>query len=203
MTRMTSISRATSGDAHRLRITPPQIVGPFYPVAEHPDLAGDLARPSSGVGEARGQLLYVMGRVLTCAGEPVAGARVDVWQANADGKYRHPSDNSPAQLDPNFNGFARLTTDAEGRYQLRTIKPGRYPAADGEIRPPHIHFAVEGRFDRLITQLYFAGEPENQTDRWLNAAPRREQLIATLDPPPPHLEPWARVAMFDIVLPSG
>jgi protocatechuate 3,4-dioxygenase beta subunit len=107
------------------------------------------------------------------------------------------------RLDPNFRGFAMLTTDASGRYQLRTIKPGRYPTAAGEVRPPHIHFAVDGRFDRLVTQLYFAGEPENQIDRWLNSAPLPERLIATLQPPQPHLEPEARIAVFDIVLPSG
>jgi protocatechuate 3,4-dioxygenase, beta subunit len=200
---MASTAQLASGGARRLQITPPQIVGPFYPVAERPDLGGDLARPSGCVGVARGELLYVLGRVLTCAGEPVAGARIEIWQANAEGKYWHPSDANPAPLDPNFKGFAQLTTDSAGRYRLRTIKPGRYPTAEGEIRPPHIHFAVEGRFDRLVTQLYFAGEPENQTDRWLNAAPRPERLIATLQPAPPHLESRACVAVLDIVLPSG
>ena len=182
-----------------LQLTPPQILGPFYPISERPDVAGDLTR----LGEARGQLLYVMGRVLTRTGRPVAGARIEIWQANAAGKYRHPSDANPVPLDPNFKGFALMTTDAVGKYQLRTIKPGRYPTATGQIRPPHIHFAVEGRFDRLVTQLYFAGEHENQTDRWLNSAPRPERLIATLQQPPPHLEPQARIAVFDIILPSG
>jgi protocatechuate 3,4-dioxygenase beta subunit len=200
---MISISRLTPGGVHPLQITQPQILGPFYPVAERPDLAGDLARPSGCAGEARGQLLYVMGRVLNCAGEPVAGARIEIWQANADGKYHHPSDVNPAPLDPNFKGFAMLTTDAAGRYQFRTIKPGRYPTAEGEVRPPHIHFAVDGRFDRLVTQLYFAGEPENETDRWLNAASRPEQLIAQLESAPPHFEHGARVAKFEIILPSG
>lgn len=192
-----------SSGTGRLHITPPQIVGPFYPLAEHPDLAGDLAGSSRGGAEARGQLLYVMGRVLNRSGEAVAGARVEVWQANADGKYCHPSDVNPAPLDPNFKGFALLRTDAAGRYQLRTIKPGRYPTVEGDIRPPHIHFAVDGRFDRLVTQLYFAGEPENQTDRWLNAAPRPEQLIAAIERAPTHFEPRAHVARFDIVLLSG
>jgi protocatechuate 3,4-dioxygenase beta subunit len=149
----------------RLEITPPQILGPFYPVAESPALAPDLARPNGSTGEARGQLLYVMGRVLTLSGKPVSHASVEIWQANAEGKYDHPSDTNPARLDPNFKGFARLTTDADGCYQFRTVKPGRYPTIDGETRPPHIHFAIEGRFDRLVTQLYFAGEPENKTDR--------------------------------------
>jgi protocatechuate 3,4-dioxygenase, beta subunit len=97
---MASSEQPPAGGGRRLQITPPQVVGPFYPVAERPDLAGDLARPSGGAGEARGQLLYVMGRVLTSAGEPVPGARIEIWQANADGKYWHPSDVNPALVDP-------------------------------------------------------------------------------------------------------
>jgi hypothetical protein len=123
-------------------------------------------------------------------------------RANAAGKYRHPSDINPAPLDPNFKGFARLTADG-WRYTFRTIKPGRYPTAEGDIRPPHIHLTVEGRFDRLVTQLYFAGEAENLTDRWLNAAPHPERLIVSLQEPPSHLEKHAMVAHFNIVLASG
>jgi protocatechuate 3,4-dioxygenase, beta subunit len=186
-----------------LERTPPQIMGPFYPVTDRPDSGGDLACPADRPSRARGQLIYVTGRVLTCSGRPVEGARIEVWHANADGKYRHPSDVNPAAIDPNFDGFGLLMTDAAGRYRLRTVKPGRYPTVDGEIRPPHIHFDVQGRFDRLVTQLYFAGEPENHTDRWLQAAPRPDLLIAALDPALPQLDPEARVAVFDIVLPSG
>jgi len=196
----TVVNRAGAG---ALEITPPQIVGPFYPVSERPDLAADLARPSGSTAEAQGQLLYVTGRVLASSGDPVPHVCIDVWQANAAGKYRHPSDKNPAPLDPNFRGFARLVTDASGHYRFRTIKPGRYPTAEGDLRPPHIHFTVEGRFDRLVTQLYFAGEPENQNDRWLNAAPRPERLIAALQAPASHLESHALVAHFDIVLASG
>jgi protocatechuate 3,4-dioxygenase beta subunit len=187
----------------RLQITPPQILGPFYPVAERPDPAADLARPVGTDAEAGGQLIYVRGRVLSCSGKPVAHARIEIWQANAAGKYRHPSDTNPAPLDPNFRGFAQLTTDAAGRYAFRTIKPGGYPTAEGDIRPPHIHFAVDGRLDRLVTQLYFAGEPENQADRWLNSLPQPERLIVALQAPSPELEASARLAYFDIVLPSG
>lgn len=190
-------------DAAAFAITQPQIVGPFYPIREHPDLATDLARPMGSVAEAQGQIIYVRGRVLTPSGEPVSHALIDIWQANAAGKYRHPSDMNPAPLDPNFKGFARVTADASGRYSFRTIKPGRYPTADGEIRPPHIHLTVEGRFDRLVTQLYFAGEAENLTDRWLNAAPHPERLIVNLQEPLLHLEKHAMVADFDIVLTSG
>ena len=130
-------------------------------------------------------------------------ARIEIWHANAQGRYQHPSDTKPVPLDPNFDGYAVLTTDAEGRYRLRTVKPGRYQTPHGEVRPPHIHFMVEGRFDRLVTQLYFVGETENLTDRWLQAAPRPELLIATLEPAPSDLESNANVAIFDIVLPSG
>lgn len=190
-------------DAKAFAITPPQILGPFYPVSERPDLSADLARPSGSAKEAQGQLICVTGRVLASSGAPVAHARIDVWQANAAGRYRHPSDINPAPLDPNFKGFARITTDASGLYSFRTIKPGRYPTTEGDIRPPHIHFTVEGRYDRLVTQLYFAGETENETDRWLNAAPHPERLIITLQDPPSHLENHARVARFDIVLANG
>src|SRR3954447_11268554 len=201
--RQRSRSQMDLGATPRLQITPPQIVGPFYPVAERPDLAADLARPCGSAAEARGQLLHVMGRVLSRSGEPVAHARIEIWQANAAGKYRHPSDTNSAPLDPNFNGFAQLTTDATGRYAFRTIKPGRYPTPEGEMRPPHIHFTVEGRIDRLVTQLYFAGEPENRSDRWLNSLPEPERLVVILEEAPSHLEMGACVAQFDIVLPSG
>jgi protocatechuate 3,4-dioxygenase, beta subunit len=189
--------------ARALAITPPQVLGPFYPVSQRPDLAADLARPSENGAKAKGQVIHVRGRVLDHSGKPVSHARIDIWQANAGGKYRHPSDTNPAPLDPNFKGFARLTTDASGHYSFRTIKPGRYPTAEGEMRPPHIHFVVEGQFDRLVTQLYFAGEAENQTDRWLNAAPDPERLIVTLKEFPSHVEARALEAHFDIVLATG
>jgi protocatechuate 3,4-dioxygenase beta subunit len=191
------------GDTGVLEITPPQILGPFYPLSERPDLTADLARPSGSTAEAQGQLILVMGRVLASSGAPVPHASIDIWQANAAGKYRHPSDTNPAPLDPNFQGFARLIADASGRYSFRTIKPGHYPTAEGDIRPPHIHFTVEGRVDRLVTQLYFAGEADNQTDRWLNAAPRPERLIVNLQEPAAGSGSRALVAHFDIVLASG
>jgi protocatechuate 3,4-dioxygenase beta subunit len=193
-------SRATS-NGRSIATTPPQIVGPFYPISEWPDLADDLARPSDSAADAQGQVIHVRGRVLTSQGKPVPRARIDIWQANAAGKYRHPSDINPAPLDPNFRGFARISTDASGRYNFRTIKPGRYPTAEGDIRPPHIHLTVEGRFDRLVTQLYFAGEAENLTDRWLNAAPHPERLIVALQRNPSQKD--GLVARFDIVLSSG
>jgi len=203
MTQTTSKAPTSGRDAAALALTPPQIVGPFYPVSECPDLATDLGHPSGSTSEALGLVIQVSGRVLTRSGAPVPHARIDIWQANGAGKYRHPSDINPAPLDPNFKGFARLTTDAAGYYSFRTVKPGRYPTAEGDVRPPHIHLTVEGRFDCLVTQLYFAGEEENVTDRWLNAAQYPERLIVTLHDPPSRSEKHALVAHFDIVLASG
>ena len=96
-----------------------------------------------------GQVLHVSGRVLNCDGMPVPNAKLDIWQANSFGRYRHPSDRNPAPLDPNFNGFAELASDADGSYRFVTIKPSSYPVAANIIRPAHIHFDVTGRSNRL------------------------------------------------------
>ena len=107
--------------------TQDQILAPFYPVMKVPDQSGDLTRVRDGLGRAKGPVLNVMGRVLNPAGEPVGGARVEIWQANAAGRYAHPDDTNPAPLDANFEGFGVVTTDAEGRYRFKTIKPAAYP----------------------------------------------------------------------------
>ena len=110
-----------------LRRTQDQIMGPFYPVMKTPDRSGDLTRVNGSAGRAKGQVLNVTGRVVNPAGEPVRDARVEIWQANAAGRYAHPDDPNPAPLDPNFEGFGVVTTDAEGRYRFKTIKPAAYP----------------------------------------------------------------------------
>jgi protocatechuate 3,4-dioxygenase beta subunit len=181
----------------RLRHTPDQILGPFYPVTKTPDLSGDLTRLPGHAGRAKGQLLVVSGRVLTTAGEPVAGARVEVWQANAVGRYAHPNDSNPAPLDPDFEGFGAVTTDAEGRYRFKTIKPAAYPTGPDSFRPAHIHFQVQGPRERLVTQMYFDGDPYNEKDRFLQSARRPEALIVKLRE---GAEDGAAGALFDIVL---
>ena len=188
-----------------LRRTPDQILGPFYPMGKSPDPGGDLTHLPGKPGRAAGQLLNVMGRVLNVKGEPVRGARIELWQANAAGRYTHPADANPAPLDPNFEGFAVLATDAEGRYRFKTIKPGAYPAGPGLIRPPHIHFDVRGETDVLITQMYFAGEPENDKDWFLQSipAPAQRRLTVELLPPSRELEAESKLAVFDIVLNRG
>jgi protocatechuate 3,4-dioxygenase beta subunit len=190
--------------AQAFRRTPDQILGPFYPVRKPLDQDADLTTIAGKPGRAEGQVIHVMGRVVNVAGHPVQGARVEIWQANTHGRYTHPSDTNPAPLDPHFEGFAVLTTDAEGRYWMKTIKPGAYPAGPDRMRPPHMHFEVTGTSTRLVTQMYFAGEPLNDTDPFLQGVgANRERLIVPLGPPTQELEPDARVAVWDIVLEQG
>ena len=106
-----------------LNRTQDQILGPFYPIMSKPNRSGDLTRVPEEQGRAKGQLLIVKGRVVDPTGTPVAGADIEIWQANSVGRYAHPDDTNPAPLDPNFEGFGAVTTDVDGRYQFKTIKP--------------------------------------------------------------------------------
>jgi protocatechuate 3,4-dioxygenase beta subunit len=160
--------------------------------------SGDL----TGGGRADGTVLYLSGRVVTKAGLPVAGARVEIWQANAKGRYAHPNDENTAPLDPHFNGFAVTTTDVHGHYAFKTVRPAAYPAAPGRWRPAHIHFNVTGKTEQLVTQMYFQGEEWNEKDSWLNSAARKDALIT--DPrPATGKDPGALEVTFDIVLMKG
>ena len=190
--------------AQRLRRTPPQVLGPFYPVVKPLDPDADLTVIQGQPGRAAGQVIHVMGRVMNTQGQAIQGVRIEIWQANTHGRYTHPNDTNPAPLDPNFEGFAVLNTDAKGRYRFKTIKPGAYPGDSGAIRPPHIHFDVTGKFNRIVTQMYFAKEPLNETDRLLQTAgANRERLIVSLLPPTRDLEPDSLLAVWDIVLDEG
>jgi protocatechuate 3,4-dioxygenase beta subunit len=179
--------------------TPPQILGPFYPFMHTPTASGDLTNG----GKARGTILYLSGRVLAANGTPVANARVEIWQANAAGRYSHPNDdNLAAPIDDKFHGFAVTMTDQEGRYSFKTVRPAAYPAAPGRWRPAHIHFSVTAKYEQLVTQMYFKGGEYNDTDSWLNSASRKDLLIT--DPvPATGKEPGAQAATFDIVLTRG
>ncbi len=183
--------------------TPDQILGPFYPVQKPVDGGTDLTHLSGKSGTAQGEVIYVMGRVLNLKGEPVRGAQLEVWQANARGRYVHPSDRNPAPLDPNFEGYANVVSDAEGRYRFKTIKPGAYPVGGGWIRPPHIHFDVRGHVNRLVTQMYFAGETLNDKDPLLQASWAKDSLIAKVLSPSAQEEADARLVVWDIVLIQG
>ena len=164
--------------------TPAQTEGPFFPKKDQADKDLDMTRVQGRSEAALGEVIEISGQVLDEAGAPIAGALVDVWQANSHGRYDHERDPNPAPLDPNFQGWARLTTDAEGRYRVRTIKPGAYPVGEGWSRPPHIHFKVAKRgFREVTTQMYFAGEPLNDVDRlWNSLSPgERGQLTVAFE----------------------
>lgn len=185
-------------------LTPEQVMGPFYPMMKPLDQDADLTRVRGKRGRAQGDPIHVMGRVLDRKGEPVRGARLEVWQANAAGRYDHPSDTNPARLDPNFQGYCAIKTDADGRYRFKSIKPGGYPIGPGVTRPPHIHFEVHGQRDRLVTQMYFPGEPLNEKDdifRRLGSS--RSAAIGKVLPPTKELEPESKLVVWDIVLDRG
>lgn len=182
-----------------VRPTADDAMGPFYPLAAA-DEDADLTAAPGRTDRARGTLLYLSGRVLDPRGAPVAGAVIEMWQANAAGRYAHPRDDNPAPLDPAFSGFARLRTDEQGRYQIKTVKPGEYPG-----RTPHLHFAVRGQRSRLVTQMYFEGEPRNERDGLLGSRSpaSKATLISRWGTPGSTHEKGALVALWDVVLASG
>jgi protocatechuate 3,4-dioxygenase, beta subunit len=156
-------------------------------------------------GEPLGERIVVEGRVLDGDGRPLAGTLVEVWQANAGGRYRHDADRHPAPLDPNFSGAGRCLTDPEGRYRFVTVKPGAYPWQNhaNAWRPAHIHFSLFGRAfsQRLVTQMYFPGDPLFAFDPILGSVPEaaRARLVSRLDPEVTVPE-WALGYRWDIVL---
>ena len=180
-----------------------------------PVFGGDAVEPgdddltSQHEGEALGERIVVSGRVLDETGDPIRGALVEVWQANAAGRYRHEVDNHPAPLDPNFSGAGRCLTDDEGNYRFVTIKPGAYPWGNHENawRPAHIHFSLFGRAftERLVTQMYFPGDPLFAYDPIFNAVRdpnARALLISRFDLSTTEPD-WALGYRWDIVLGRG
>jgi protocatechuate 3,4-dioxygenase beta subunit len=132
-------------------------MGPFYPLVQPMDADADLTRVAGRSARATGQVIEVSGRVLDRFGKPVEGARIELWQANGAGRYDHANDPATAPLDPDFQGYASLTTGADGQWRITTIKPAAYNSPIG-LRTPHIHFDVRGRTHRLPAQMYFADE---------------------------------------------
>lgn len=183
--------------------TPSTILGPYYPVIRPVELDTDLTRLRGHRSRAKGQVIHVAGRVLNQRGEPLRGARVELWQANAAGRYNHPSDPNSSPLDPDFQGYGVQLTDREGRFRFTTIKPGPYPF-DGGTRAPHLHFQVTGRAESRVTQMFFAGEALNGQDQVLQCVPRRrESMVADLLPAPPGEDSATRLVRWDIVLRRG
>jgi protocatechuate 3,4-dioxygenase beta subunit len=185
---------------HRLT----EVTGPLFGndrVSEHDD---DLTRQFDG--EPVGQRITVSGRVLDGDGRAVPDTLVEVWQANASGRYRHVVDQWPGPLDPNFSGCGRVVTDATGAYRFTTIKPGAYPWGNhpNAWRPAHIHFSLFGRAftQRLITQMYFPGDPLIPLDPIMSSVqdePARQRLVSTYDHDLTQ-ENWSLGFRWDIVL---
>jgi protocatechuate 3,4-dioxygenase beta subunit len=164
----------------------------------------DLTRQHTG--EPLGERIIVSGRVLDADGGPLPHTLVEVWQANAAGRYAHPADEHPAPLDPNFSGGGRCLTDEEGVYRFTTIKPGAYPWMNhpNAWRPAHIHFSVFGPANatRLVTQMYFPGDPLLAHDPIFHSIPDEEargRLVAAFDLSLTEAN-WALGYRWDIVL---
>jgi protocatechuate 3,4-dioxygenase beta subunit len=181
-----------------------ELTGPVYGESAVLSTDSDLTRQHEG--EPLGERIIVSGRVLGSDGKPIRGQLVEIWQANAAGRYRHDVDTHPAPLDPNFSGGGRCLTDDDGVYRFTTIKPGSYPWLNhpNAWRPNHIHFSLFGRAftERLVTQMYFPGDPLFPFDPILNSIPderARERLISRfdLDLTEPN---WAHGFRFDIVV---
>ena len=181
-----------------------EITGPMLGEGRLGEFDDDLTRQHDG--EPQGQRIIVHGRVLDDGGRPVPATLVEIWQANAGGRYRHEVDNWPSPLDPNFTGLGRVLTDSGGHYRFTTIKPGAYPWRNNPNawRPAHIHFSLFGRAftQRLVTQMYFPDDPLFFQDPIFNSVrdeKARQRMIARYDHGETKPE-WALGFEFNIVL---
>lgn len=180
---------------------------PVYGYGEVKPLDADLTRQHAG--EPLGERIIVAGRLMDEGGQAIPNALIEVWQANAAGRYVHKGDQHGAPLDPNFTGTGRVLTDANGDYRFVSIKPGAYPWRNhaNAWRPPHIHFSLFGLgyLSRLVTQMYFPGDPLLPLDPIFNAVPNekgRQALISSFDLDLTEPE-WALGYRFNIVLRGG
>lgn len=145
--------------------TPTETAGPFYPVLAQKDKDFDLTRIEGKQGVAKGKIITIQGQVLDTHNNPVEDATIDIWQANAAGRYRHPHDSNPSPLDPNFQGWAIVPSGKDGSFRFITVYPGSYPASSTWTRPPHIHFKVSKKgYIEITTQMYFPGHNLNDAD---------------------------------------
>jgi protocatechuate 3,4-dioxygenase beta subunit len=184
----TSVLRSPRKALLSLQQSLSEVTGPLFGRDELDPLDNDLLRNARVDNDPIGERIIVHGRVLDHQARPVRGALIEVWQANAGGRYRHTNDRYLAALDPNFSGCGRCMTDDNGAYYFRTVKPGPYPWRNriNDWRPAHIHFSLFGPafVTRLITQMYFAGDPLLPLCPIYNAIPdagARARLVAALD----------------------
>ena len=181
-----TVKRSPSQPLVRLPTTLSEVTGPLFGFDRI--MANDHDLTKQHAGDPIGERIVVSGRILDANARPVANTLVEIWQANAAGRYPHPRDNHNAPTDPNFTGAGRTLTDAEGRYRFVTIRPGEYPWRNhyNAWRPAHIHFSLFGPAfaTRLVTQMYFPGDPLLEFDPMYMSIPderARRQLVSTFD----------------------
>lgn len=156
-------------------LTPSQTSGPFYPVEFPLDDDNDLVQVKGRDRQAQGEIAELSGRLLDRNGRPLAGTRIEIWQCDANGRYRHPRDPNNSPIDPGFQGFGHAVSDQQGRYRFRTIRPVAYPG-----RTPHIHVAVHPEFETpFVTQLYVEGDPGNAGDFLYQRIPVEQRGLVT------------------------
>jgi len=195
---VSSCTSSTSTAATSLNRTPSQNEGPFYPVQKPKDLDRNLLRQGDSESVAAGEPLQLTGRVIDTAGQPIAGATIEIWQADNSGIYNHPRAPRRAAFDANFQGYGETRTDADGRYQFLTIVPVPYTG-----RPPHIHVKVKTTgIETLTTQLYIKGHPDNDRDGILSRLMFRNKdaLMMNLRPAEPTSAQAGKATDFDFVV---
>jgi protocatechuate 3,4-dioxygenase beta subunit len=191
---------ALIGGAHAqnaaLSPTPKQTEGPFYPRDPMVERDADLTRIAGRTQRALGEIIELKVRILDRSGRPLRGARVEMWQANAAGKYDHPNDRNDAPKDPNFQGFAQLVAGAGGGVGILTVKPGSYPSGR-RMRTPHLHWRISAGGADLTTQMYFPGEALNERDQVMGRLADPRSVIAR---PVEAQEPGAQGFAWDVVI---
>lgn len=199
-----TVKRSPSRPLVFLPHTLSETTGPLFGDSEVGETDNDLTRQHAG--EPLGERIIVSGRVLDSNGRPVPQTLIEIWQANSTGRYAHAKDQHPAPLDPNFTGRGRTLTDDNGAYRFVTIKPGAYPWLNhyNAWRPQHIHFSIFGRafLSRLVTQMYFPGDPLFAFDPVFNSVPdekARQRMVSKFDLETTQPQ-WALGYRFDIVL---
>lgn len=184
----TSVTRSPRFPLVSLQNSLSEVTGPLFGPSDIGETDHDMVVNSAVDGPPIGQRIILHGQVLDENRRPVPGALIEIWQANSAGKYRHPNDSFAAPIDPNFGGCGRTLSNADGRYHFRTVKPGPYPYRNrvNDWRPAHIHFSLfgSGFAQRLITQMYFEGDPLIASCAIVHAVPDADaidRLVARLD----------------------
>jgi len=188
-------SLAKSSNARSLP-TPSHTEGPFYPINKPIDQDADLTFVNNNKELAQGDIHILQGRVLDTNEKPISNALVEIWQANKWGRYQDPRDDSNLRWDKNFQGYGKVTTNVDGNYRFRTIRPSGYNY-NGIKRTPHIHFKVtDGTKNIFTTQMYFAGEIENEQDMFLKNIKRKSSVIVEFGTLPNN----EKIGTFDIIV---